>query len=126
MSRAWHPVRRLRLKPQVVPPADDIAPVRAIVSAQLGVLRDERGLQTAIADLLPLVEAGGPASDPAVVALLIAVFAHARRHCAGAHARTDFPQSCPDPLRQRMTLDDALSLAHAAVSPALQPFARSA
>ncbi|MUZ71914.1 L-aspartate oxidase [Agrobacterium vitis] len=120
------PRQTMPSRPQAVPPADDIAPVRAIVSAQLGVLRDVRGLQTAIADLLPLVEAGGPASDPAVVALLIAVFAHARRHCAGAHARTDFPQSCPDPLRQRMTLDDALSLAHAAVFPAVQPYARSA
>ncbi len=33
----------------------------------------------------------GPASDPAIVALLIAVFASLRAESRGAHARTDFP-----------------------------------
>ncbi|KIP99518.1 hypothetical protein RU07_18790 [Agrobacterium tumefaciens] len=66
-----------------LPPAADISAVRPIVSRHLGVLRD--------ASLLPFVEGNGPSSDPAIVALLIAVFTSLGKESRGALARTDFP-----------------------------------
>jgi L-aspartate oxidase len=55
----------------------------------------------------------GVASDPAIVALLVAVFALGRRESRGAHARTDFPAPASVASRQAMTLAAALDLAGA-------------
>src|SRR3954447_13978734 len=59
--------------------------------------------------LLPVARSAGPAADPAIVALLIAVAAWRRRESCGAHFRIDFPAS--DLASQRrftLTLEAAL------------------
>ncbi|MGI3778902.1 MAG: L-aspartate oxidase [Janthinobacterium lividum] len=93
-------------------PADATA-VRPVVSRALGVLRDGAGLREAVLALLPRVEAEDAASDPARVALLIAVAALRRTGSVGSHSRTDDaadaridPSTLP-----LLTLDEALAAA---------------
>ncbi|ANK89518.1 MULTISPECIES: L-aspartate oxidase [unclassified Rhizobium] len=106
-----------------LPAPADASLVRPVVSRHLGVLRNGGAVQDAIAALLPLAESDGPAADPAIVALLIAVFAGLRMESRGAHARTDFPLKLADIKRRRMRLSQALEIARATPSYAL---ARSA
>lgn len=87
-----------------LPLAPDPAPLRGLVSGALGILRDGAGLRRAVGSLLPLARGTTAQADPALVALMIAVFAEARRESRGAHARADHPHSLPVPHRQVMTL----------------------
>ncbi|RVU13759.1 L-aspartate oxidase [Methylobacterium oryzihabitans] len=103
-------------------PAPDAARVRLILSRALGVERDGDALRAAVAALLPLAEAPGPARDPATVGLTMAVAALDRRESRGAHHRTDHPDRAAPPRRTVLHLDDALAAARA-VRP---PLARSA
>ena len=106
----------------------DLTTVRPIVSRHLGIVRHAAGLAEAIRDLLPLAERNGPASDPAVVALSIAVFAALRRESRGAHFRDDFPQKDAKTMRRRLSLNDVVTVAHEFSSSSLSTagFARSA
>ena len=106
-----------------LPAAADPSLVRPIVSRHLGVLRNAGAIHGAVASLLPLAEDDSAASDPAVVALLIAVFASLRAESRGAHARTDFPLKRAEAARRKMTLAEALEIARATAS---HPLARSA
>jgi L-aspartate oxidase len=106
-----------------LPPDPETSLVRPIVSRHLGVLRNAGAIHGAIASLLPLAESEGPASDPAIVALSISVFASLRQESRGAHARTDFPLRQGVARRRMMTLAEVLEIARAAAS---QDFARSA
>ncbi|SCX31513.1 L-aspartate oxidase [Agrobacterium sp. DSM 25558] len=106
-----------------LPPDADISAVRPIVSCHLGVLRNAGAVQSAIAGLLPLVEGKGPSSDPAIVALLIAVFTSLRKESRGALARTDFPSKLANAERRTMRLAEALEIAR---STAFHPLAWSA
>ncbi|MGI4975735.1 MAG: L-aspartate oxidase [Janthinobacterium lividum] len=104
--------------------AADTAAIRPLVSRGLGVLRDGHGLREAVLALLPRVEAEDAGSDPARVALLIAVAALRRPECVGSHWRTDAarsgavgtragtsaPQADP-PALPLLTLDEALAAA---------------
>lgn len=94
-----------------LPLPSDLSPVRPIVSRSLGVLRNAPAMDAAVASLLSLVEDGGPAADPALVALAIAVFASLRQESRGAHARTDYPLQIADTHRRRMTLAAILNAA---------------
>ncbi|OWK24306.1 hypothetical protein AJ87_22675 [Rhizobium yanglingense] len=114
------------LRPTVIealPPQPDASPIRRIVSAHLGVLRNGGTIHGAIGALLPFVEKEGPATDPATVALLIAAFAALRTESRGAHARTDFPLKHVPAKRQKMNFPQVLNFARAVAS---DPLARSA
>ena len=93
-------------------PAVDLSPVRPIVSRHLGIVRHAEGLTGAIRDLLPLTERNGPASDPALVALAIAVFAAQRTESRGAHFRDDFPEKDAAATRRKLSLSDVITIAH--------------
>lgn len=114
------------LRPTVIeplPPQPDASPIRRIVSAHLGVLRNGGTIHGAMGALLPFVEKEGPATDPATVALLIAAFAALRTESRGAHARTDFPLKHVRAKRQKMNFPQVLNFARAIAS---DPLARSA
>jgi L-aspartate oxidase len=96
-----------------LPAPSDASVVRPIVSRHLGVLRNAGALHGAITALLPLAEGNGPAADPAIVALQIAVFASLRMESRGAHARTDFPLKLANANRRQMCLSDVLEIARA-------------
>jgi L-aspartate oxidase len=87
------------------------------------VLRNAGAIHGAIARLLPLAEGNGPSADPAVVGLLIAIFAGLRQESRGAHARTDFPLKLQRQERRMMTLGQALDAARSLLP---HVFARSA
>jgi L-aspartate oxidase len=99
-----------------LPQPADISAVRQIVSCHLGVLRSAASLHEAIAALLPLAESDGAAADPAIVGLLIAVFAVLREESRGAHARVDFPLKFSVGQRRHMTLAEAIDTGKAAIS----------
>ncbi len=88
-------------------PADP-SPVRAILSAHAGVLRDATGLATAAAELLPMAAQ----SDPAALALMMVIAMQRRQESRGGHARTDYPHADPALARRlTLTLDQAIALA---------------
>jgi L-aspartate oxidase len=118
-SAEFHPASIRELLPE---PADTSV-VRPIMSRYLSVLRDGDGLDAAMALLLPMSERGGAASDPALVALLIATFAKRRQESRGAHARTDFTAKLPVAQRQVLTMHNAVEIARSLVP---YPLARSA
>jgi L-aspartate oxidase len=121
LARAPDKPRRTRPEP-ALPSVADLTTVRTIVSRPLGVLRNANGIRDAIAALLPLVDEEGPSTDPAIVALLIAVFALQREESRGARARIDFPRKLAVAQRQTMRLTQALKIARSVAS---HTFARS-
>jgi L-aspartate oxidase len=104
-------LRSPQLRPIELPPAADPAAIRDLLSAGVGVLRDEPGLRATITALLPLAAGRGPASDPALVGLMIAVAALRRQESRGAHWRTDFPTRNAVAARTMLRLDDAMAAA---------------
>jgi L-aspartate oxidase len=75
-----------RALPDVAPPpAPDAAPLRDLMSAKLGVLRDEAGMSEA-AEAFAALAGQNPAAG---LCLRIAEAALARKHSVGAHARAD-------------------------------------
>lgn len=76
-----------------VPRLEDVHEIRQLMSANVGVIREEAGLRAAILDLLAQYDADphGPASRFLVVALLVSVGAYLRTESRGGHYRADFP-----------------------------------
>jgi L-aspartate oxidase len=108
-SVAGTPTQRklFQLPPPVLPPPAAAGPVREIMSAGLGVLRDRDGLRAAIAALQPIAFGNAPAADPASVGLVIAVAALGREESRGAHWRSDFPRRSAAVRRSLLRLDEA-------------------
>jgi len=86
--------------------------IRSLMDRQVGVLRDEAGLQHAIGRLRALTRDGSAvgAYDMALVALLIATAAYTRRESRGAHQRLDHPALMPEQHTEQ-TLDQVLHIA---------------
>jgi len=112
------PARLVRgLVPPALPAQSDPAPLRALVSSAVGVLRDRAGLLAGLEALLPHARGEGPQSDPALVALMIAVAALDRRESRGGHYRTDWDE--PDPWQAQsrsLTMADAVRMAEHATA----------
>lgn len=102
----------------------DAEAVRPILSRGLGVIRDQAGLEAAIAELLPLATGTRPVAGPALVGLMLGVSALGRRESRGAHCRADFPASLPEARASLLTLGEALTAAREVA--ASLPFAESA
>jgi L-aspartate oxidase len=101
---------------------DDSA-LRALMSAHVGVIRDEEGLARALAEIARIErKATSPAlRNMATAALLVAAAAWRRRESRGAHFRSDYPSADPAQARRAfITLDDARQIAERA---ALLPIA---
>lgn len=97
-------------KPASLPDPDPTS-VRATLSRGVGVLRDDAGLRSTIATLLPLATGHGPAAEPTSIGLMIAVAALRRQESRGAHWRTDFPKRSETSQRALLRLEDALAAA---------------
>lgn len=100
-----------------LPPAPNATALRRTVSEAIGVLRDRNGLLDGLEQLMPLIDADDPRSDPALVATMIAVAALDRRESRGGHFRTDWPEADPWQARSRaFTLREARRLAEHALA----------
>ncbi len=111
--------------PEALPAKPVVAPLRPTVSAAVGVLRDRAGLLRGLETLLPLARGEGAESDPALVALMIAVAALDRCESRGSHSRTDWPKTDPRQATSRtLTMAEALRRADRAL--AERPMARRA
>ena len=80
------------------------------MSRDVGVLRDEAGLEHAVAELSGLAET----SDAALLALMIARAALGRRESRGGHFRTDYPAAGAGIVRTLSYAHDVLAEARAA------------
>ncbi len=93
--------------PAALPPAavrpGTLALVRQTMAGAAGVLRDEAGLEAAVATLAPLADA----DDAALIGLLLCLSALDRRESRGGHYRTDHPGRAADAVRTTITLDEA-------------------
>lgn len=112
MAHLGRPASRPRTEPAPAP-RPSAESVRPLLSRHLGVERDGDGLACAAVRLLPLAESAGPVGDAALVGLVMAVGALERRESRGAHMRTDHPRRAAEARHTRLTLDAALTAAHA-------------
>ncbi|MCR8548993.1 L-aspartate oxidase [Salipiger sp. P9] len=100
--------------PGTLPDPQLVTRLRRAMTAGVGVVRTEAGMQAALREIAA-VEAAQPGSpalrNMTATATLIAAAALTRRESRGAHFRTDTPHSTGETgQRSRMTLDAALAL----------------
>jgi L-aspartate oxidase len=116
-ASAHRDVERVDVEPVPTSSSDEAA-LRALMAADVGVIRNEEGLARALTAIAAIERTArsAPLRDMATAALMIAAAAYRRRESRGAHARSDFP--APDPAqaqRSFLTLDDARAIARDAV-----------
>ena len=98
------------LAPLLLPPPEDAAPVRAILSRHAGVLRDAAGLDAAGTALRDLLRTTRHQSGPAMLGLMMVTAMARREESRGGHARTDFPGHAPgNPARLSLTWAETLA-----------------
>lgn len=102
---------RRRLLYTLVPPRPDPSCIRPVASEALGIIRDGETLREAAAALLQIATVNQAASDPALVALMIAIAALRREESRGSHYRSDFPGRDVDARSSRLTLRTAVQAA---------------
>jgi L-aspartate oxidase len=102
-------------------PAPDPSIVRPMMSQGLGVLRNGDAIGRLVRSLYPIANSHGPASDPALVGLMIAVSAYRRRESRGGHHRTDFPDTLPAATPSSIRLSDALDAAREIIETEAMP-----
>lgn len=87
--------------------------LRALMSAQVGVIRDATGLAAALADILRIERDANSSAlkDMATAALFVAAAAFSRRESRGAHYRSDYPNTDPRAQRTFLTLGKAYAIA---------------
>ncbi|MER9597923.1 L-aspartate oxidase [Mesorhizobium sp. M0244] len=105
------------------PPRPDPSSVRHVVSNGLGVIRDGQALSDTVETLLPIAVRNTAASDPALIALMIAIAALRREESRGSHYRSDFPARSAQARSSRLTLASAMTVA---AELSLRPAERSA
>jgi L-aspartate oxidase len=82
-------------------PAEALARLRATMSEDVGVVRDETGLTRALAIMADL-ETETPDALPLLTARLIAASALARHESRGGHYRSDYPDTLSEPVHTRL------------------------
>ncbi|MER9882073.1 L-aspartate oxidase [Mesorhizobium sp. M0118] len=106
-----------------LPPRPDPSSVHHAVSNGLGVIRDGQALSDTVETLLPIAVRNTAASDPALIALMIAIAALRREESRGSHYRSDFPTRRAQARSSRLTLASAMTVA---AELSLRPAERSA
>ena len=82
--------------------------IRQIMGRHLGIARHGDGIAAALTDLRGYAASG---HKGAIAALLVAAGAYLRLESRGSHYRLDYPDALCAPVRQPVTLSDALELA---------------
>jgi L-aspartate oxidase len=112
--------KALRDAPSAPVRPGDLLPLRRMMTAQVGLERDARGLASALAFIRGVLAGAGPdivLRNMATAALMITAAAYQRSESRGGHFRTDFRQPAEDwAHRTYITLDDALSLSERAAA----------
>lgn len=93
-----------RLPAAVAPPRPHPSSIRRVASDALGIVRNGSALREAVRALLTVAVGDQVASDPALVALLIAISALRREESRGSHYRSDFPERGAAAVPSRLTL----------------------
>ncbi|MCW3783182.1 L-aspartate oxidase [Defluviimonas salinarum] len=89
-----------------------VARLRQVMTADVGLIRDEKGLRSALATIAALEARHGDSAtfrNMTATATLIAAAALMREESRGAHFRSDFPRAADTARRSRLTLAEAMA-----------------